>query len=147
MKNVLTIREGTVDEVVQLSKQIPEFVNPHQALEYQQRLSNVPHLILVACDATLPVGFKVGYQRASDGTFYSWMGAVLPAYRHKEVATQLAHQQESWAKQQGYTHIRFKTRNRLKGMLIFALKNGFDIIRIEHQPTREEHRIVLEKRL
>ena len=65
-----------------------------------------------------PAGFKVGYER--ENYFYSWMGAVLPAYRRLGIAQKLADQQEKWAKSAGYTTIRFKTRNHHKGMFIFA---------------------------
>lgn len=147
MSHKFTIREGTIEEVVQLSQQIPEFTNPHTAEEYNKRLYAVPHLILVACNAQHPVGFKVGYQREPDGSFYSWMGGILPQYRRKHLAQQLATYQENWARTQGYTHIRFKTRNRLKNMLIFSLRNGFDILRVENKPSIEEYRIVLEKKL
>lgn len=143
----LVIREGFIAEIVALSQQIPEFINPHAAQEYQTRLSKVPHLILVACDAQTPIAFKVGYQRENDGSFYSWMGAVLPAYRRHRVALNLATHQEIWARQQGYTCIRFKTRNRLKNMLLFSLKNGFDVIHVEPRTQIEEYRITLEKKL
>ena len=103
------IKKGTIETVVQLSQQIPEFYEPHGVEEYENRLENTNHLILEAYDGLLPIGFKVGYER--EGYFYSWMGGVLPNYRGKGVAQQLADEQESWAKQQKYPHVTFKTRN------------------------------------
>lgn len=142
---MFNIREGDINTAVALSKQIPEFVNPHEAEEYEKRLSGVPHLILVVFANEEPVGFKVGYER--DGAFYSWMGGILPDFRRLGLAKALADAQEHWAKQQGYETIIFKTRNCHKGMLIFALKNGFDIIGFEPKATSEQHRILLRKQL
>jgi GNAT superfamily N-acetyltransferase len=141
------IRTGTIEEIVALSGHIPELTDPYGAPVYYERLAPVPHLILLAVDAGIPVGFKVGYQREKDGSFYSWMGGVLPEYRRKHVARQLAQRQEAWARENGYTSIIFKTRNRHKAMLIFALKNGFQITAVEPMEAIEEYRIWLRKEL
>lgn len=138
------IKEGDVETVVALSQQIPEFIHPHEATEYYKRINNVPHLILIAFVNAQPVGFKVGYERS--GEFYSWMGGVLPNFRRLKIAQALQEQQEQWAQQNGYPHITFKTRNSHKAMLIFALKNGFDIIGFSERDTVAEHRIILRKK-
>lgn len=140
-----TIKTGNIETVVQLSQQILEFKNPHGAAEYHKRLSDVPHLILIAYDQDQAVGFKVGYER--DGYFYSWMGGVLSNYRRFKIASALAKHQESWALSRGYTSITFKTRNSHKAMLIFALKNGFNIIDLEKRALIGEYRILLKKEL
>ena len=142
----LVIREGSIAEVVKLAQQIPEFQSSYPPEEYQQRLSNVKHLILIALHEQQPVGFKVGYQ-SSDHIFYSWMGGVLPQYRQQQVAWRLAQYQEKWAAENGYTHVRFKTRNYLKPMLIFGLKNGFHIIEVIPKASVKDYRIILEKPL
>jgi ribosomal protein S18 acetylase RimI-like enzyme len=136
------IKKGTIKTVVELSRQIPEFSKPHDEEEYEKRLKNTPHLVLVAYDAA-PIGFKVGYER--EGNFYSWMGGVLPNYRNKGVAQQLADEQEAWAKQHNYPHVTFKTRNHHRAMLLFALKNGFQIIGFEKRADIAENRILLRK--
>lgn len=137
------IKKGTIETVVQLSRQITEFSDPHETAEYERRINNTKHLILIAYDGSLPIGFKVGYEWES--YFYSWMGGVISAYRKKGVAQQLADEQESWAKQQNYPHITFKTRNRHRAMLLFAIKNGFQIIGFEKRQDIEENRILLRK--
>ncbi len=142
---IFTIKETDIDTVVALSQQIPEFVNPHKAEEYRKRLAGVPHLVLAAFKEDQPIGFKVGYER--EGDFYSWMGGVLPGFRKIGIAQALADAQEIWAKKSGYPTITFKTRNSHKGMLIFALKNGFDIIGFEPKATTASHRILLRKQL
>ncbi|MCR9287902.1 MAG: GNAT family N-acetyltransferase [Bacteroidetes bacterium] len=141
----IIIKEDHIELVVALSNQIPEFKNPHGITEYQRRLNNIPHLILVAYCENKPIGFKVGYER--DGKFYSWMGGILPAFRKLGVAKKLAHHQEAWATKRGYQSVTFKTRNSHKGMLIFALKNGFDIVGFKERETIKTNRILLRKKL
>ncbi len=143
----IIIRTGSIEEVVSLSQKIPEFIDPHNEAEYEKRLKDKNFLIQIAEYDKQAVGFKVGYEKEKDGSFYSWMGAVLPGYRKLGVAQKLAKQQQEWAVKNGYRSIRFKTRNNLKGMLIFGLKNGFNIIAVEKRPKTKEHRIVLEKDL
>jgi ribosomal protein S18 acetylase RimI-like enzyme len=142
----IQIRKGTVAEVVHLSHQIPEFINPYSEEVYSERLQDKPHLILIAESERQSVGFKVGYQKDSD-IFYSWMGGVLPDYRRMNIATALADGMEAWAKDSGYSKIFFKTRNRLTVMLHFSLGRGFMITDIIRQEEIGEHRIVLEKSL
>jgi len=145
MPRTIKIQEGTLETVVEISQKVPEFHNPHGLNTYQGRLKNVPNIVLVAYVDNIPVGFKVGYER--DGYFYSWMGAILPPYRRLGLARQLAEQQEAWVKSKGYPHVTFKTRNRLKPMLMFALSRGFDIIEIQPKETIAEYRIILRKLL
>ena len=139
------IKESNIETVVALSQQIAEFIDPHGVEEYYRRLTSIPHLILVAFVQNEPVGFKVGYER--EGSFYSWMGGILQGFRQMGIARALAEEQEAWAKKRGYTTITFKTRNSHKGMLIFALKNGFDIIGFEPSAHTPSHRILLRKQL
>lgn len=143
--SVFSIREGDIQEVVNLSKEIPEFINPQGVEEYQKRLQNVPHLILIATKERQNIGFKVGYER--DGEFYSWMGGVHPEFRKLGMAKALADAQADWAKRYGYSSITFKTRNQHKAMLVFALKNGFNIIGFKEREHIDVHRILLRKSL
>ncbi|MEM1123443.1 MAG: GNAT family N-acetyltransferase [Bacteroidota bacterium] len=145
MSSTIKIVEASLEEVVDLSKKVPEFQDPHGLEEYQNRLNGVPHLVLVAYVNNEAAGFKVGYERT--GYFYSWMGAILPQFRRLGLARKLAEAQETWAKNQGYPHVTFKTRNRLKSMLLFAIGRGFDIIEVQPKAKIEEYRIVLRKRL
>lgn len=142
------IREGTIAECVEISEKIPEFsTGNYNKLAYLQRLSNTQYLILVAEKDQQVVGFKVGYDRYKDGSFYTWLGGVLPEYRKDRIASQLANEQEKWASEQGFRSILLKTRNRFKAMLIFALKNNFLIENIEIKENIEDNRIVLRKML
>ncbi len=131
--------------IASLSASLPEFSDPYSAEAIAERLAGKPHLSLAAYLDGEPAGFKLGYER--DGEFYSWLGGVLPQYRHSGVAKVLAEAQEDWARKQGYTCINFKTRNRHKAMLVFALKNGFQITGYEEREPLEESRIWLRKQL
>ncbi len=145
MPNKPLIRSGSISEVVAISQQVPELIDPYAEAVYRERLSDKPHLILVAeLDGQL-VGFKVGYEREADGSLYSWMGGVLPAARRSGVARALAQAQENWAREAGYHSIRFKTLNRHKAMLAFALDEGFYLLRVEPRVDPMESRIWLEK--
>lgn len=145
MKQPLIIREGTIQECVQLSANLPEFVGPPPVEEYEQRFRGVSSLILIAEWEKALAGFKVGYER--DGLFYSWLGGVLPVFRRRGIAQALADRQEEWARSQSYTSITFKTRNQHKNMLIFALRNGFDIVGFKEKSQVETNRILLKKLL
>ena len=140
-----TIRQGDLDSVMQVLHAIPEFDQLPSKETIEQRISSVPHLVLTAHDASIPVGFKIGYLR--DGVFYSWLGAVHPQFRQHGVAKALADEQENWARQQGYNRIWMKTRNRFPEMLIMATRRGFNITRIETRENLSENRIYLEKNL
>lgn len=142
------IREGSIEECLKISEQIPEFaLGNYTEAVYRQRLSNKPHLILVAEIEKELVGFKVGYERYADRTFYSWLGGVIPSYRKLKVASFLANYQEEWAIENGYNAIALKTRNKFKNMLLFALKSGFLIETIEKKEDIQENRIVLRKKI
>lgn len=142
---VVAIKKGTLETTVTLMRQLPEFHNPYTIAALQSRTTDVPYLNLIAFIDHTPVGFKLGYERT--GYFYSWLGGVLPAFRKKGIAKKLADAQEAWAKENHYASITFKTRNRHKAMLTFAINNGFNIIKTEEHRTIEEYRIWLRKNL
>ena len=82
---------------------------------------------MTAYDDHIPIAFKIGYDRYSDGSFYSWMGGVLPNYRRKGIANNLADRQEIWAKKKGYNSIKLQTRSKHNAMLALAINRGFQI--------------------
>ena len=121
------IHEGKLNDAVMVSANIPEFDNPYKIPEYSKRLDGTAHQILTAYDDHNPIAFKIGYQRHSDGSFYSWMSGVLPNYRRKGIANILADHQEAWAKKNGYISIKMQTREKHKAMLALAINRGFQI--------------------
>lgn len=95
---------------------------PWELLNTKERI-----LILTAKEEELVVGYKIGYEE-KPGRFYSWIGGVDPAYRGKGIASTLMLTQHQWCKNNGYTEIITKTKNKWKKMLILNLKHGFDVI-------------------
>ncbi|MBL6448699.1 GNAT family N-acetyltransferase [Fulvivirga sp. 29W222] len=144
--NNIYIGECSIEEIIAIANQIPEFENSYPISEYKKRLSQVPFLALKAAVDDKDAGFKLGYE-LNDDTFYTWFGGVLPFYRQIGLADQMATAQEGWAKARGYKRIKLKTRNYLKPMLIFALKSGFNITAIEERPDINQNRIILQKEL
>lgn len=143
---MIIIKIGQLNDAIGISNQIPEFESPYGIDEYDNRL-DAPSLILTAEMDDRPVGFKIGYDRFQNGSFYSWMGGVLPEYRKKGIAEQLADHQEKWAKENGYTSIKLKTRKKHDAMLEFSLKRGFVIKEEISKIPESESRIWLEKKL
>jgi ribosomal protein S18 acetylase RimI-like enzyme len=140
------IKKGSIEDAVSVSNQIPELENPHQKEVYENRMTGKKYLILIAYADKKMVGFKVGYDKFQDGiNFYTWMGGVLPDFRQKGIADALAKKQETWITQNGFQNVILKTRNKHQGMLIFAIKNNFKIIKFEPRENIEEHRIILKK--
>ena len=147
MLDDIIIRKGTIDEVVLLSKAINEFDNPYDSSVYEKRLKSRDFLILVAECQNQLLGFKVGYNKFQDGSFYTWMGGVVKEFRRTGVAKALANYQEAYAIKNGYNSIVLKTRNRHKSMLLFAINSGFEIIEVLTMESVEEQRIILKKQL
>ncbi len=143
---MITINENHLEDAVYISKHITEFDQPFEIDEYQIRLKK-NHFILTASLHNKPVGFKIGYDRFEDGSFYSWMGGVLLEYRKQGIAEMLADYQENWARENSYTSIRLKTRKKYKAMIAFSLKRGFKILNKIAKIPVEESRIWMEKQL
>ena len=143
----MQIREGRFEKCIKLSKIIPEFDSPYEMNEYEKRCDGVNHLSLIANIGNILVGFKIGYDRNKDGTFYSWMGGVIPNFRRNGVAHHLAVFQESWAKNIGYSHIRLKTRKKYESMIKLLLKRGFVIKDEIPMENPLETRIIMEKKV
>ncbi|MBI5064674.1 GNAT family N-acetyltransferase [Candidatus Woesearchaeota archaeon] len=146
MNSKIEVRVGTIDDVVKIHSLIPELNKPIVD-DYAKRLQGTNHLILIAYEEQTPLGFKVGYDRYKDSSFYSWLGGVIPEHREKGVAKKLALVQENWALAVGYKSIKMKTRNKYKPMLQFALSNGFNIVGFEEKDKLNNHVIFLEKKL
>lgn len=89
------------------------------------------------------IGFKIGYPY-NETKFYSWIGGVLPEYRNKGIATLLLANQEIQVKKLGYNSLRTKSMNKFKPMMIFNLKNDFNIVKL-YTNTNGQTKIVFEK--
>jgi len=145
---MLTIcHNGSIEEVLDLIFEIPEFEDIHQEKDFKKRFSGKKYLILIAYWNGRRAGFNVGYDRFGDGSFYCWLQAVLPEYRRKFIADRLTRELEIWAKEKGFRKIIVKTRNKFPKMLHLLFKNNYKIIETEQKNNIMENRIVLEKLL
>ncbi len=144
---MITIRQGTIPEVISISNQIPEFNNPYQAEDYESKFWG-DHLILIAEKDNKLMGFKCGYHRDTETRkFYSWMGGVLPEYRESGVASMLLAEMEDWCRQHNFKILEFKTLNEHKKMLFFGIKHGFEIVDVVDSTKDPRKRIILQKTL
>lgn len=145
LEQKIVIKAGTIDQIVDLSRQIPEFIDPYQKDEYEQRLRFIKHQILLAYVNGGEAGFAVGYQ--VDDKFYNWMEGVLPDYRQMGISKIIAKKQEDFCRRNYLRSIYLKTRSKHKIMLFSALKNGYKIIDIISKEDKNETRIILEKKI
>lgn len=143
----IKIEASNLQSILKVLKQIPEFERLQSQEFYLNKVGNKESLMLIATIDNQVVGCKAGYDKYKDGSFYSWLGAVIPEYRKRGIAKMLADHQEEWAKRMGYNSIRFKTKNRHKSMLHFALGNGFSIFNVQPKEELGRFRIELIKQL
>lgn len=142
---MLVIEKGTIDRALAINARIPEFKDSYGRDEFEKRLSNVEHQILIATLLGKDVGFKIAYKR--EDHLYSWLGGILPKFRRKGIARALSEQQEEWAKSKGFPFIKMKTWNARRAMLVFAIGNGFKIVGMEQREDVDKNRIYLKKEL
>ncbi|MEZ8125876.1 GNAT family N-acetyltransferase [Vibrio splendidus] len=134
------VRKGSLEEVVSVVEQITEFAKKESVASLSERLAGKTSLILVAEEAGVLLGFKIGYE-LDENTFYSWFGGVLPIARNKGVAQAQLDIQEQWVKQQGYQQLKVKSRNQFPAMLRLLLRNGYLIEKLEEKEDINGHRI------
>ena len=109
---------------------VPELTLKFDDAGAAELLAHDGTLFLAEIDGEL-AGFKAGYDRYQDGSYYSWLGGVVPNFRRFGVAQALLDAQEAWVSEQGYQGIYVKTRNKFVGMRMFLAKNGYDVIGVE----------------
>ncbi|MCG9554240.1 GNAT family N-acetyltransferase [Vibrio sp. Isolate31] len=134
------VREGSLEEVASVVEQINEFAQKENVASLAQRLSGKKSLILVAEEAGVLLGFKIGYE-LEPNTFYSWFGGVSPLARNKGVAQTQLDAQEQWVQEQGYRQLKVKSRNQFPAMLRLLLRNGYLIEKLEEKEDINDHRI------
>ncbi|NOH96181.1 GNAT family N-acetyltransferase [Vibrio sp. 99-70-13A1] len=134
------IREGSLEEVIRIVDQIDEFAHKETVESLASRVDGKKSLILIAEDEGDLLGFKIGYQ-LDEHTFYSWFGGVSPLARNKGVAQLQLEAQEHWVREQGYKHLKVKSRNQFPAMLRLLLRNGYLIEQYENKEILLESRI------
>jgi len=133
----VNVARGSIADAFEAYRRIPEFA-PHSApdrAEFERRLGHDSALVLIAVNDSGCAGFKVGYDRYRDGSFYSWLGGVLPQCRGRGVAAALLAQQEMLVRAAGYTRIYVKTRNRFTAMRALLARSHYAIVSVEANPV------------
>ena len=138
--------ETSIKTVLKILNQIPEFECEFVENQLEKRLKK-DGVILIARFNNTPAGCKIAYDRFNSNIYYSWLGGVIPKFRQKSIAQMLNEKMEHIAKKKGYEFIQFKTRNKFKPMLLFALKNNYQIVDFIKKENILEHRILLQKKL
>ncbi len=143
---MLTYETGSIQEAMLAQTLIPEFDHKKSEADLFNKLKGRQHLILIAKESGLPIGFKIGYQ-LSEHEFYSWLGGVAPQHRGKGIASELRKMQEQWAVENGYSVTLVKSRNRFPAMLNMLLTSGYKISGYEDVGNIEENKIIFSKQL
>lgn len=133
----MQITQGSIADAFDAYRRIPEFA-PHlkpDRDEFERRLTGAAALILVAVDAGDCVGFKLGYDRYRDGSFYSWLGGVVPDHRGRGVAGALLGEQEARVREAGYRRVYVKTRNRFTAMRVLLARSRYAIVAVDRDPA------------
>lgn len=142
------VRPGNIEEAADLQAQIPEFAGAYSVMDYRHRLRGENVAIFIAEVDGQIAGFKVGYDRFMDGeVFYSWIGGVLVQYRGKGVAVQLLKKMELWCKIKGFKFLKFKTLNKHRSMIRFAVSQGFNIVDFMSDEDPEKSSVFFQKAL
>ena len=141
-----SIKQGCLDDLLEIELAIPEFHTPKSKALIQSRLEDKTFLLLVTYYNKIPVGYKLGYATSST-EFYSWLGAVHPLHRGKQLAQKMLDAQETWLIQNNFTTVTVKTMNPFRAMLAMLIKNHYNIIDIETSKDPAQTKILFEKRL
>ena len=162
-------------EIQYIEEYFGEFPRKKMAAEIVRRLSDRPHLILLASapleDGTVvPVSFKVAHEirlveaepkltdlveRLRDHirfegrrVLYTWIGGTRRDWRGQGHFRALTEQQEHWAIEQGFDEIVVKTKNRFYDMRGTLDHLRFEVVKYErHAADNAESKVYLSKTL
>tara|TARA_Y100000588_G_scaffold214571_1_gene228415 strand:+ start:345 stop:785 length:441 start_codon:yes stop_codon:yes gene_type:complete len=144
MEKSYIIKPASLEELLLVDSQIPEFDGRNTLSKLQTKCADVEHLALVAYIDNEPVAYKLGYALGSN-TFYSWLGAVAPKCRGQGIAQALLNAQEAWVKVNNYRAIKVKSMNRFPAMLNMLFKNGYAITGYEDRGSPRTSKILFTK--
>ena len=114
---------------------------------FDRRLEHHPEvLVLVAQLDGQPVGFSCGYE-LRPSTYYTWLCGVVPDARRMGIATQLMAAVQAWAIEHRYEMARFECYNQHRPMLLFAIKNGYDIVGVRWDARTAGNHVIFERQL
>ncbi len=140
----ITVKPASIEKILKVNSKIPEFDEPKEQREFEERYMKKKHLLVIAHVNWKPAGYLIGYEEDKQ-TFYCWMTGVIPKFRKRGVLKKMMDFQDKWAKNNSYRKIKIKTRNTRREMLLYLVKYGFLITAVENTGRAEDNRILLEK--
>lgn len=143
----ITIKQGSIDDLVDVTKQIKEFEVHFSKRHFTNILKEKSYSIMVAYDASKPVGYTCGYINSHNGWFENWVSAVLKPYRKQGIMSLLYKQQEKWVKIKGINRIVGDINQRNISMLILCLKAGYYISGYKFDNNIKTSKVFVEKNL
>jgi len=144
MEPCYIIKPASLEELLLVDSQIPEFDGRNTFSKLQAKCADIEHLALVDYIDNEPVAYKLGYALDSN-TFYSWLGAVAPKCRWQGIAQALLNAQEAWVKANNYRTIKVKSMNPFPAMLSLLIKNGYAIAGYEDRGCPQTSKILFYK--
>jgi len=103
-------------------------------------------LFMVARIGREAVGFYVGME-LKPSVHFAWLVGVAPDARRMGVATRLMQAAASWAREHGYSYLRFECHNGMRAMLHFGIAEGYDIVGVRWDGDLSTNLIIFEKTL
>lgn len=146
MKRNILVREAGLDDIAEVHKNIIEFDdNDPPKSFFLNRIEMVEHIIIVAYCDSYPIGYIIAYKdNMNEQALYCWLAGVDYHYRRNGALSKMMDYLRQWAISKNYEKITIKSRNRYKGMLIYLIKNGWNLVHIEKKGAIDEYRIYLE---
>lgn len=103
-------------------------------------------LFMVARIKSEAVGFFVGME-LKPSVHFAWLVGVMPDARRMGVATRLMQSAASWAREHGYTYLRFECHNQMRPMLHFGIAEQYDLVGVRWDNDMARNLVIFEKTL
>lgn len=140
------IREGTIEEVVEIGNITLESMDPSTVREYKKHLrSGKEHSIFIAVHGGQLIGYSVAYK--SKKTCFWLNFGIISDVRYEDVLERLAQVQEDWAIGHSYKKIKVIIRSRFRDKFKLLIDRRFNPIDVKEMKNSDDNYVTLEKRL
>ena len=143
----ITVRTGTIGEVIEINEQILEFEYHFPKEHFEKTLSGKEFLIAVALVDGKVAGFQISWLDRLNNWTQRWVSAVIKDYRGLGVLKELEVFRDKWSLENGIHRIKSNVNNKRKEMLVANIKMGYSIIGIETGDEVERNVIYFEKKI
>lgn len=144
---MITIRPGSVDEVVKINHDIPEWTYYFSKKYLLDFLKTKKSLIVIAEVDLAKAGFCVCYIDEVNNYTKWWITGVQPKYRRRGLLKQMTLFTEKWSKKQGVSLIKSDVSNLRTEMQIARLSLGYKIVGFEFHNSVAKSKVYFEKKL